>query len=142
MPAAELYRNDGMDYLAKGVDELLTGIEVPALAGARAAYQKLRRRGAFDFPVLGVAVWARLDERERVTDARVVLGAVGSAPLVSGEARRALEGQPLTDEVIEAAARAAARPAKPLDNTDFTIGWRKDMVPVYVRRALAALRSG
>ena len=57
----------------------------------------------------------------------------------SEEAAKVLIGHPLTDESITAAATAAARRAKPLDNTDFTIGWRKDMVPVYVRRALVNL---
>jgi 4-hydroxybenzoyl-CoA reductase subunit beta len=140
IPAASLYSDDGIRYLTKQPDELLVSVEVPAMAGARAAYLKLRRRGAFDFPVLGVATWARFAEGGVVDDVRVVLGAVGSHPKVSAEAREAVRGRQLTDEVLDAASRAAARPAKPLDNTDFTIGWRKDMVPVYVRRALAALK--
>lgn len=140
IPAASLYHDDGMRFLTKQADELLVSVDIPALAGARAAYLKLRRRGAFDFPVLGVATWARLSSDGMVEDARIVLGAVGSYPKLSAEAREVLHGKQLTDEVLDAASRAAARPAKPLDNTDFTIGWRKDMVPVYVRRALAALK--
>ncbi len=141
IPVSALYRNDGIDYLTKQADELLTTIEVPSLAGARAEYQKLRRRGAFDFPVLGVAAWARLDAAGIVKEARIVVGAVGSWPIQNREAEQTIIGQPLTEATIDAAARAAARPAKPLDNTDFTIGWRKDMVPVFVRRALGGLRD-
>jgi len=140
IPAAALYRNDGIDYLSKHPDELLTGVTVPALAGARAVYRKVRRRGAFDFPVLGVAAVVRTDPAGVVTAARVVVGGVGSSPLESAAAATVLVGQPLSDEAIEAAALAAARPSKPLDNTDFTIGWRKDLVPITVRRALADLR--
>ena len=140
IPAASLYFDDGMRFLTKHQDELLLGMEIPPLEGARAAYLKLRRRGAFDFPVLGVAAWARFSSGGIVEDCRVVLGAVGSFPKLSAEARDAVQGRALTEEVLDAASRAAARPAKPLDNTDFTIGWRKDMVPVYVRRALAALK--
>lgn len=138
--ARELYLNDGIDYLAKQPDELLISVDVPPLGGARANYQKLRRRGSFDFPVLGVAAWVRTNGENSVSDARIVIGAVGSAPVVSDEAAASLVGQELSDETIDQAARIAARPAKPLDNTDFTIGWRKDMVPVYVRRALQSLR--
>jgi len=138
IPIATLYQNDGIDYLTKRPDELLVSIEVPALAPARASYQKLRRRGSFDFPVLGVAAWLDLDGGGVVRDARIVLGAVGSHPIVSEDARVALLGRPLDEDAMDRAARAAAKPAKPLDNTDFTIGWRKDMVPVFVRRALAA----
>ncbi len=139
--ARELYLNDGIDYLAKQPDELLIAVEVPPLQGARASYQKLRRRGSFDFPVLGVAAWVRTNGGDAVSDARIVIGAVGSAPVVSDEAAASLVGKELSDETIGEAARIAARPAKPLDNTDFTIGWRKDMVPVYVRRALESLRQ-
>lgn len=141
IPARSLYRNDGIEYLTKQPDELLVRIEVPTLEGARASYQKLRRRGAFDFPVLGVAAWAQFDQAGLVRSARVVIGAVGSWPMVSEEAGATIVGRALTDERIDLAAKAAARPAKPLDNTDFTIGWRKEMVAVFVRRALRELRS-
>jgi 4-hydroxybenzoyl-CoA reductase subunit beta len=140
IPARSLYVDDGIQFLSKQPDELLVHVEVPALSGARASYLKLRRRGAFDFPVLGVAAWARFAQGGVVDDVRIILGAVGSFPRSSEEAGEIVRGNPLTDDIMDAAARAAARPAKPLDNTDFTIGWRKDMVPVYVRRALAALR--
>ena len=59
IPAAALYFDDGIRYLTKQPDELLVSIEVPDQAGARAAYLKLRRRGAFDFPVLGVGAAVR-----------------------------------------------------------------------------------
>ena len=53
-----------------------------------------------------------------------------------------LVGGTLDDDQLDEAARLASKLAKPLDNTDFTIGWRKDMAPVFVRRALQGLRSG
>jgi 4-hydroxybenzoyl-CoA reductase subunit beta len=140
IPAQALYHNDGIEYLTKRPDELLVSVRVPPMGLARATYQKLRRRGAFDFPVLGVAAWIRPNGGGTVAEARVVIGAVGSSPIVSEAAAKALVGHALEDDTIDAAARAAAKPAKPLDNTDFTIGWRKDMVAVYVRRALEALR--
>jgi CO/xanthine dehydrogenase FAD-binding subunit len=73
IPAAALYRNDGIDFLTKQADELLTHIEVPPLQSARADYQKLRRRGAFDFPVLGVAAWVDLDPQGLVRGTRIVV---------------------------------------------------------------------
>src|SRR5436305_737386 len=53
--AGELYNNDGINYLNKSADELLTEIYLPPMDKQRAIYKKLRRRGSFDFPVLGVA---------------------------------------------------------------------------------------
>lgn len=142
IPAAELYRNDGMRYLAKEPDELLVSYELPARGSWRAAYHKLRRRESFDFPVLGVA--ARLDFADdgTVRDARVVLGAVASYPMPVPAAAEALVGRALGDAAIDAAAEAAYRPAKPMDNTDFTLSWRKEMVRVYVRRVLQELAAG
>jgi hypothetical protein len=44
-------------------------------------------------------------------------------------------------ETIAAAAEAAYRPSKPMDNTDFELSWRKQMTRVYVARALQELRE-
>jgi 4-hydroxybenzoyl-CoA reductase subunit beta len=142
IPAAALYHDDGMAFLTKRPEELLVRIEVPALTGARASYQKLRRRGAFDFPVLGVAAWASFDVAGQVSEARIVLGAVGSHPKSVPEAAAALVGGTLADDQLDEAVRLASKLAKPLDNTDFTIGWRKEMASVFVRRALKGLRPG
>ncbi|MCI0343297.1 MAG: FAD binding domain-containing protein [Planctomycetales bacterium] len=139
--AEDLYRDDGIAYAAKKPEELLLRIELPPVDGWRATYQKLRRRGSFDFPVLGVAAAVRRDG-DRVAEARVVLGAVASRPYRSREAEAALVGRTLDDTSIAAAAEAAFKPAKPMDNTDFGLAWRKEMVRQYVIRALRELRDG
>lgn len=139
IPAAALYRNDGIEYLTKRPDELLVSYHLPPVNGWLASYVKLRRREAFDFPVLGVAVRVDLAPDRSVRDARVVLGAVASYPQEIPEAAAAIVGSRLEPEAIAAAADAAFRPAKPMDNTDFTLSWRKEMVRVHVARALEAL---
>jgi 4-hydroxybenzoyl-CoA reductase subunit beta len=138
LPVAGLYRDDGIRYLAKAPDEILTAIHLPPSDGWRATYWKLRRRGSFDFPVLGVAAAVRLEDGI-CREARIVLGAVGSAPRAAPEAARALAGERLTEETIARAAEAAARPAKPLDNTDLVYHYRKRMTRAYVTRALREL---
>ena len=104
--AAGLYNDDGIDYLHKRPDELLVDIQLPPTNGWRASYQKLRRRGAFDFPVLGVATWISTDN-DAVTDARIVLGGIAPSPVEIKEAATALIGKPLADDQIQAAAEAA-----------------------------------
>ena len=138
IPIADLYRDDGIAYLAKRPDEILTEIALPPADGWRSVYLKLRRRGSFDFPVLGVAVAVQL-EGAVARDARVVLGAVASTPREVPAAAAALRGQRLTAELIEQAAGLAAGPSKPLDNTDFTHPYRKKVTRVYVARALARI---
>jgi len=146
VPAGRFYHNDGINYLTKQPDEILADVRLPAPNGWDAVYHKLRRRGSFDFPVLGVAAWVRYEGRGkgeggRVTDARIVLGGVASYPQEVPDAGAALKGSALEDDAITAASEAAYRPSKPLDNTDFELSWRKQMTRVYVTRALQELRS-
>lgn len=140
LPLSDLYANDGMRYLTKAPDEIVASIAVPASSGLRSTYWKLRRRGAFDFPVAAAAVAARLDGRH-VVDARIVLGAVASRPLRASRAEALLTNADLTDETIEAAAAAAGDVAKPMDNTDFELVWRKKIVRRLVGYALREIRG-
>jgi 4-hydroxybenzoyl-CoA reductase subunit beta len=139
--AADLYANDGIAYLTKQPDELLVSYHLPAPNGWRATYLKLRRRGSFDFPVLGVAAWVSRANDGTVKAARIVLGAVASHPQEIPEAAAAIVGSRLEVNAIAAAADAAYRPAKPMDNTDYTLAWRKEMVRVHVQRALAEIAA-
>ena len=139
IPASALYRDDGMDYLAKARDEILTEIVLPPADGLRSTYLKLRRRGSIDFPILGVAAALRLAPNGIVEHARIVLGAIASHPVEATDAEKILIGQKLTPDVIDAAADAAYKPVKPMDNADASYAWRKKMVRVYVARALEGL---
>ena len=138
IPIAALYRDDGIAYLSRRPDEVLTEIALPPADGMRSVYLKLRRRGSFDFPVLGVAAALRMDGPV-VREARIVLGAVASLPRDCVEAGALLAGERLTAERIEEAAAVASRPSKPLDNTDLTHPYRKKMTRVFVARALRHL---
>jgi len=135
-----LYRDDGIDYSAKAKDEVLKRLIIPRQAlGRRNVYMKLRRRGSFDFPILGVAATLDLDEREECRNASVVLTAVASAPKAVPEASTMLEGKKVTMELIDAVADAAAKVSHPLDNADLDYWYRKRMTKVYTQRALAQL---
>jgi 4-hydroxybenzoyl-CoA reductase subunit beta len=138
---SELYRNDGIDYMKRRPDEILAEVLLDSLHGWKSAYWKLRRRGSFDFPVLSVAAAARLSSNGLVEDARIVVGSVASRPLVAGEAMKSLLGRSLNQEAIAEAAALAAKVAKPLDNTDFDMTWRKRVTADFVTNALRELRG-
>jgi 4-hydroxybenzoyl-CoA reductase subunit beta len=152
IPLERLYHNDGMAYLTKGRDEILTAVHLPGIGNResgieelRSTYWKLRRRGSFDFPVLGVAAAIRfsaIGNRESgiVEEARVVLGAVASHPLLLEESAT-LVGKPLSDDVIREFAESVTQHARPMDNTDFELSWRKKVVKSYVADALRELRD-
>jgi 4-hydroxybenzoyl-CoA reductase subunit beta len=141
IPLASLYHNDGMAYLTKRPDEILVRVVLPSAERWTSTYWKLRRRGSFDFPVLGVGAAIKRAASGEVEEARIVLGAVASYPVVVEKAAAALIGGPLTDERIAAAAEAAVKLSKPLDNTDFALGWRKSVTRSFVEGALKELRG-
>jgi 4-hydroxybenzoyl-CoA reductase subunit beta len=141
LPLADLYQNDGMHYLTRRPDEILAHVLVPDEPGWRSTYWKLRRRGSFDFPVAAVAAAAQVDPEGRVAAVRLVAGAVASRPLAAPRAEALLAGERLTDERIAAAAHALYEVAKPMDNTDFELVWRKKMVTALATCALRELRG-
>jgi 4-hydroxybenzoyl-CoA reductase subunit beta len=138
---SDLYNNDGIDYIKRRPDEILAEILLDSLHGWKSTYWKLRRRGSFDFPVLSVAAAARLSTDNVVQDARIVVGSAACRPLAAFEAAKSLLGRTLDQRAIEEAAALAARIAKPLDNTDFNMTWRKRVTAEFVTYALRELRG-
>ena len=125
VPAAEFFVADGARNIAIGRDELLVALEIPRVAKRVSAYEKLRRRGAIDFPLLSVAV--RVDGAQ----AEVVVSALAAKP------RRINGAQKLAASQVEELAEAAARECNPMPNVDGDVVWRKQMVKVLVKRALS-----
>ncbi len=138
---SELYNNDGIDYIRRRPDEILAEVLLDSLNGWKSAYWKLRRRGSFDFPVLSVAAAVRLSRQGVVEDARIVVGSAASRPLIADGASKFLLGRSLNSETIAEAATLAARIAKPLDNTDFNMTWRKRVTAEFVTYALRESRG-
>ncbi len=138
IPVEQLLVDDGIRHLARRPDEILTAIHLPSSgASQRTSYTKLRRRGAFDFPVLGVADAARLGNGGVVESARIFIGGVGSCPREAKAASEFLVGRRLGDEeVLREAARLAAQISKPLQNTDFPQSYRKQATREFALRAL------
>ncbi len=136
IPAAGLYKDDGIDYTTKRRDDVITAIHLPSVNGKMtSAYWKLRRRPSFDFPILGVAVAITWDDGV-VSEARGALGAVGSHPVDITPFLKPLNGQRPDDDLVAQVAEAADKPSRPLDNTDLSHYWRKRMTKVYIERAL------
>src|SRR5262249_60390373 len=97
--------------LHKRADEILASIDLPPMHGWRMTYQKLRRRGSFDFPILGVAAAIKLSGG-LVEDIRLVLGAVGSSPVDQSRLAQPLIGQKPTREALQAVGPAPDKGAR------------------------------
>ncbi len=143
----DLYRADGIWNKTTSSQELLVEVRLPALgAGHRGAYGKLRDRGSIDFPLFGCAVRLELDGDGAVADADLCAVALVARPVrVKGFAEALVgttPGTPAFDEAVEAAADLAFRKCKPMDNVPGEAAYRREMVPVYVRRTLRAAAAG
>jgi 4-hydroxybenzoyl-CoA reductase subunit beta len=135
---AELYREDGIRYLAIGRDDVVVGVTLPDATGWRSTYLKLRDRNSFDFPIAGVAAAVRF-ESGTVAEARIAITALASRPVAVDA--KALLGTKLDDDAIAAAADAVHKAARPMDNTSGTISQRKRAARVFAERALRSLRD-
>ncbi len=138
---ASLYRNDGVAPLTLAAGELLTEVIVPASAW-RVAYQKLRARQAIDFPVLGVAVAVDADEAGICRALRVVATGVTPAPRAVAKLDAVAVGKRLDREVVAAIGARCRDGLHPLSTFGDDTEWRRDMIPVLVRRALGELGFG
>jgi 4-hydroxybenzoyl-CoA reductase subunit beta len=135
---AELYREDGIRYLAIGRDDVVVSVTLPDATGWRSTYLKLRDRNSFDFPIAGVAAAVRFDGPV-VSEARIAVTALASRPVAVDA--KALVGTKLDDDAIAAAADAVHKAARPMDNTSGTISQRKRAARVFTERALRSLRD-
>jgi xanthine dehydrogenase YagS FAD-binding subunit len=137
VPAADFFKPPSHDPERENdlkPDEVLTEVRVPAAAGVRSAYQAIRERAAFDWPLVAVAAAVKL-EAGVVRQARVVLGAVAPIPWRSVRAEQALVGKALDEASAQAAARAAIVGAAPLSDNGYKVG----LVQTLVRRTLLGL---
>ena len=118
---------------------MLTEIALPPAGGLRSTYLKLRRRGSFDFPMLGVAAALRMDG-DVVREARIVLGAVASLAARGRRSGRAA-CRPAPHRGADRARPPASRPGRRSRSTIPTsrIPYRKKMTRVFVTRALRHL---
>ncbi|MBI4527164.1 MAG: xanthine dehydrogenase family protein subunit M [Deltaproteobacteria bacterium] len=118
--------------------EILAEVRISIPPDDRAGvYLKLSRRGT-DFAVVSAAVILRKDENGRCADARVVLGGVGTVPVRAKAAEDLLNGESLTPDLINRAAKAAAQGLEPPSDVHGDSQYRIDVSKVYVRRAVEA----
>jgi 4-hydroxybenzoyl-CoA reductase subunit beta len=136
---ADMYIDDGIDYLSKRPDEILTEVIVPGSSDSshcRSAFWKLRRRGSIDFSTMSVAAAVWMGDDDVVTRASMYLGAVGAAPMPVAVIDSVLKGHKISEQAIDEIAHAAHKIARPMDNTDFAPSWRGKMTEQYVTAAL------
>ncbi len=118
--------------------ELLVELKFPPrIPRSGSHYRRFIPRNEMDIAVVGVAARVLLDETgARFVSARIGLCAVGPKPILAAEACRLLAGQPVGDEALDRAAKAAVAVATPIDDMRGTAEFRKHVTGVLTRRAL------
>ncbi|HMQ30096.1 MAG TPA: xanthine dehydrogenase family protein subunit M [Chloroflexaceae bacterium] len=125
----------GMFSTALEPDELLTEIRIPRPGpGAGGAYLKVERKVG-DYAISAVAVQLTM-EGDTCKAIRIGLTNVSPAPMRAEEAERILAGRPLSDELLEAAGRAAAAACDPSADLRGSVEYKRDLTRVLVKRAV------
>ncbi|MHB8874842.1 MAG: FAD binding domain-containing protein [Myxococcaceae bacterium] len=138
LPLEGFYVADGLANTVLREGELVVEVRLPLPGGKLlAGYQKLRVREAIDYPALSVAVAAGLDGADRLEWVRVVVSALGARPHgVKG--LEVFAGRALDEAAVDELGRLAHRQCHPLGSINVDPAWRRELVPVLVRRAFAS----
>ena len=136
VPVQQFCTAPGKTVLQRG--EFLVRFRIPAPKNrSGAAYLRFIPRNEMDIAVVGVGVSVQLDgAASKCVAARVALGAVAPTPLLV-DAAAALVGSTLDDTAIAKAAAAAQAAARPISDMRGDADYRRHLVGVLVKRALA-----
>jgi carbon-monoxide dehydrogenase medium subunit len=140
LPLTEFFTGPGQTVME--TDEILTEVRLPIMPPRTAArFIKLGQRCSMAISIVNLTTRLTLDKTSRVSDARIVLGAVAPTPIHAVEAEAILIGQQLSDDLLELAASQASREASPITDVRASKDYRLKMTEVLVRRALEANRD-
>jgi 4-hydroxybenzoyl-CoA reductase beta subunit len=135
---ADFYTTDGIAPFAMESHELLTQITIPKQNG-QSAYKRLAYRSAIDYPIVSAAVLLESDDSKKITNARIVIGAMGRSPLLLANAASKLIGKNLDDEKAFKDAAASAMDSAAtfaVHNIGSTLEYRCSMAEEMVLKAL------
>lgn len=143
VPVLELFSQNGKSPLSIEDDELLTNIILPIPQEPYgSSYEKLRMRTGLDYPLASSSVFVSASKNGMIDRARVVIGAVGSAPILVEKASPCLTGKRPESSDVQRATEYAFQAAKPVNNLALPGAYRRTMVKVFTKRAIvAALRN-
>ncbi|MDE2364792.1 MAG: 4-hydroxybenzoyl-CoA reductase subunit beta [Hyphomicrobiales bacterium] len=138
MPLRDLYVEDGKAHLTLAPGELLVCVRVTRKMDAF-AYEKIRQRGAIDYPLAGVAVGLTMRER-RIADLRIGLTGLASYPFLAAGLEN-LVGREVDDDLLKEIDRAVQRQAQPMRTTLAAAHYRRLAAAAVARRLVARLAA-
>ena len=135
IPIEDFFTGPGKTVLKSG--EMLTETQIPNMPPqSGAAYVKQKRRLGADLAVVGVAALV-VKENTLLKDVKIALGAVAPTPIRVKKAEAILKGKNPNEKLLEEAGQAASAESKPIDDARSTADYRRQMVAVLTKRAVA-----
>ncbi len=138
---ADFYTTDGIMPFAMDTNELLKEIIIPVKGGGVSAYERLAYRSAVDYPIVCAAVVLKADKdkKDEISQARIVVGAMGRSPLFLAKTSSSLKGKKFDDaNAFKQAGKSSMDTASTfaVHNVGSTLEYRCAMVAAMVSRAL------
>ena len=139
-PLSKLYTHDGKKPLSLRKGEILKEILLPPPSG-KTLYLKWRLRDSIEFPIISLALHLEKDGNERIREARITFGAVGSGPVEAFEAEKILKNGSLDNQTIEKVSDQAIKEISPMRTSIHSPAYKRKMAGILLRQALEQLRN-
>jgi carbon-monoxide dehydrogenase medium subunit len=138
VPIAQMFRGPGISLLDSTRDLLVLFQFRLCDPHEGTAFKRIMRPQGVALPVLGCAVWVRLDDSGATyADVRISIGPVSKVPTRAAEVEAVLRGQPTTDETLSRAIEAAHETLNPRTSKyRATADYRQEMIEVLLRRVI------
>jgi xanthine dehydrogenase YagS FAD-binding subunit len=131
-----LPQNDPLNETILKYDELLTEIQIPNKP-IKSHYIKFRERKSIDFALVSVAVAAEVNGKN-LKNVRIALGGVAPAPWRAKKAEQVLEGQNVTDQLLDIAGADELANADPLEQNAYKVILTKNFIKRAVNELIAS----
>jgi len=142
LDSQDFYVHDGIKRNTKENKEIITRIKLPKnIEKIKTGYEKLRVRDTFDYPLVSVAGALEKDKKGKMKNLRVVLGAVGTYPIINDAETSKFKGEKLSEKIITEISEKIQKKSQPYNNLTLPVSYRKKMIGVLCKRLISRLNE-
>ena len=141
LPLEQFFKDDGKNHTDLQPGELLATVIIPLVGSQNGTYLKYRKRGALDFPIVGVAAVIERGEGD-VLRVRIAITGAGSQPYLIAIPPDLAGREKPNAEAIERLSEAARSQTKTVSHMEVSPRYRKQLVGVLVKDALNSVLAG
>ena len=141
VPIEEFYRCDGEDFCVLDADEMVTAVTIPK-TDKHSVFIKFTPRKGMDFSLGTIAATADVSSRVgELSNLKIVLGSLSSAPIVLKEPTALLERDGISDTSINQAVGLIRGELGELTNLYGRAGYKKQIARSLVERSVRQLED-